>query len=207
LRPAIALIATIIAAHVIEFLGGLRVFPVTVYLFPAVLVPQLLTLVIVPWLAVTLIPVRRPRVILRGIGSIAIAFVLWAICIFAFRIPSFLLGLIWQVRRVATTGQVESAAQKCLQLLPNGGEVKGPNAFARETYDDERWHQIKDYAFVRLADNDCVIYVDPPRVEFAWGGALMGHTGIRYSGDGNLSQSRDYRLIRWNPKVAFYQRS
>jgi hypothetical protein len=205
LRPTIALVATILAVHVIEFVGGLRVEPVSIYLFPAALVPMLLTLLIAPWLAVQLVPLRRPHLLWRVTGAIAVIFALLAFCTLSFRIPSYLLGFAYQVHRVATPEQIERAGTKCLEIYPNGGQIGAPFAFLKQPGDEERWQQLKEFAFAQLGDHDCTVYVDPPLVEFSWGGALIGHTGVRYSKNGNLRRSWDYRLIHWNSTVAFFQ--
>jgi hypothetical protein len=205
LRPTIALIAAVLATHIIEFVGGVRLSPLAIGLFPASLLPILLTLLIVPWLALTLVPLRKPARFLRLLGSIAVAIVLWAICFLALHFPSYLLGFVWQVKRVATPQEIERAALKCLEIQPGGGVIGAPFAFVRAPGDDERWQQLKQFRFLNLGEHDCTIYIDPPRVEFSWGGALIGHTGVRYIRDGTLSRDWDYRLYRWSPNVAFFQ--
>ena len=205
LRPTIAFVAAIFAIHVIEFVGGLRVEPLSIYLFPATLIPMLLLLLIVPWLAVELFPLQRPKLLLRAAAATAVTFTLIGFSMLTFRVPSYLLGFVYQVRHVATAEQVEQAAKRCLEICPHGGQIGAPHAFIRQPGDEERWKQLEDFAFAQLGDRRCMAYVDPPFVEFTWGGVLIGHTGVRYSGNRDLERSGDYRLIKWSPKVAFFQ--
>ena len=205
LAPAIALLAAIVATHVIDFTGGYRVFLLSILLFPAALIPELAAIFFVVWLALELIPIRGNRVFLRGICSIALALILGVACLQILRIPSFLFGFAYQVRRIAAPEQIEQTAMKCLELLPAGGTIGAPRAFLREPKDEALWSLLPHHDFLRLGDDTCMIYVDPPRVEFGWGGALIGHTGIRYSADANSRRSWDYASLRWNQRITFYK--
>jgi hypothetical protein len=207
---AIALPILIIAFDIVGFVGGHSgqdiILPFT--LFPAGLLPAGLALIASCILVVAAaIALFRRR--FRRAGALALVLCFsWAVSPRFLPQSPFLLGFAMRLRQLSSPAEITSASQLCLSLMPSGGRVYGPKKIFGPSPEEEEnskpiWKALDGYRFVHLLDDTCVIFVEPPNVDFTWGGALPGHWGIRVLG------SRDTivvpRSVRFSDNIVLFR--
>ena len=176
----VLVVSSVIIWDVVAFAGGYSVFP----LFGALFLILPFVFLVSCWTAVFLvITLFRKRLRLAAILA-AVVCLSWALSPWFLARSAFLHGLAARVRISTTPAEIESAAQLSLLLRPAGGTIFGPKrsfaGTAKEEEENKRaWDALSKYGFVHLADDLCVISVQPPDVSFEWGGSVLGHWGIR----------------------------
>ena len=207
---AAAIVVAVIAWDAVEFAGGYNAFPIVLGFLPASFFLFALTS-LTTCVAAVLILVALVR---RRIGS---AFILalvvagsWLLSPWFVARSAFLLGLRARLHQSSSPSEIQSVAQTCLSLMPSGGKIFGPRKVMgsrpEEAEQSQRvWDAISSHSFIHLDGDTCVIFVQPPRVSFTWGGALPGHWGILVGGPFDPAPGFYHQTIRLADGIVLFR--
>lgn len=123
---------------------------------------------------------------------------------------AFLLGFRTRLHHSSSPTEIQSVAQTCISLMPNGGRIYGPQKIMApspiEAEQSQRaWDAISSHSFVHLNGDTCVIVVEPPAVRFIWGGALPGHWGILVGAPPERGPYFDHQTIRFADGIILFR--
>lgn len=169
--------------HLFQAISGYFAFIPFANFFPLTAAFFLFELILLGWLAVELCRAASSFHLGFRVPAAIIVFVLGClVCFDVALLPSYLFGFSVRVRQMANPNDIALAAQRCLQLMPEGGSIAGPKKPLADDQDDKRWRQLSHFRFVHIGNDSVLIVVQPPQVRFAWGGALVGHVSVVYCG-------------------------
>jgi hypothetical protein len=208
---AVVLASLAVGWDAVEFAGGYSAFPIVL---PFLFLPASFLLLALTFLAscaaaiVMLVALARRQwwlaVVLIGMLGISWLFSPW----FLGR-PAFLLGFATRLRMLSSPAEIRLASATCLSLMPNGGQAFGPGRVSPDDQKEESkrvWAALSQLRFVHLLDDTCAVFVDPPSVEFSWGGALPGHWGIYVLASNETKASSQYlETLRFSDKIVLFR--
>jgi hypothetical protein len=206
----VSIVASVIIWDAVLFANGYSVFPPPHGPLILLFVLALLFLASGGAALVAVIAIFRKRFQL-AVGLVVVVCLSWALSPRFFAPSSFLFGLAARVRSSTSPAEIESAAQLCTSLLPQGGYIHGPKKSGPDRNPEEeqetrrRWDALSRYGFVHLGDDRCLVFVQPPDVTFEWGGSVLGHWGIRVLGSRH-DAAPEYYLdsLRYSDKTLLF---
>jgi hypothetical protein len=193
---------------IVDFLGGYRGFHLSVSLFPAILIPFLFAAIFTLIVLVRAIwSIIRLRSIVRSIIIILATLGFWLTPRIFFNEDAYLLGFKYRVQRLSSSQELREIADKARELLIEQRWLPGPgkNLWEEEVH-AELWEKMPKSKIISGNTNFVVISVDDNYdVNLSWGGALVGHWGIRIA-EGNVEQSKyDAAYIMLEKDIAVYK--
>ncbi|HKP04276.1 MAG TPA: hypothetical protein VJU77_13065 [Chthoniobacterales bacterium] len=177
---AFAVIAAVLGSDAVEFVAGFNSFPVPIGFLRAACFPFAWSAFATG--AAVIVALFWRRIECAVILALTIV-TCWLVSSLLAGRPMFLLGFATRLHVSSSPAEIQSVAQTCLSLMPDGGSIYGPRKGLRpppEKAEQSRraWDAIRAHSFVHMDGDTCVIFVRPPEVEFSWGGALPGHWGV-----------------------------
>jgi hypothetical protein len=207
---AAVIVFAVVAWDAIEFSGGYNAFPIILGFLPASFFLFALTsLTTCVATVLVLVALVRHRIRYASILALVVA-VGWLFSPWFLARSAFLLGLGTHLHQSSSPSEIQSVAQTCLSLMPNGGTIFGPRKVMgsrpEEAEQSQRaWNEISSHSFVHLDRDTCVIFVKPPEVSFTWGGALPGHWGILVGGPSDPTPSFYHQTIRFADSIVLFR--
>jgi hypothetical protein len=180
---AFAVIAGALGSDAVEFVAGFNSFPVPIgFLRSACLSFAWSAFATSAAVIVIGVALFRRRIECAVILALTIV-TCWLVSPLLAGQPMFLLGFATRLHVSSSPAEIQSVAQTCLSLMPDGGSIYGPRKSLGpppEKVERSRraWNAIRGHSFVHIDGDTCVIFVRPPEVTFSWGGALPGHWGV-----------------------------
>jgi len=198
---------------VIDFLSGYREFPLHVLLFPAGLISLLFAAIFTLIVLIrALWSVIRLRNIIRSIvfALLVVAFWFtprWFLPKFCPERP-FMLGFRNRVLKLSSPQELHGIAAKARILLNEEKHLPGPGRIwlpeKKEKYSD-LWKKIPESKlFTSHNSRVCISVSDNNDVEIFWGGALIGHWGIRISDYPLERKTYDNEFVSIEPNLVLF---
>jgi len=207
---AVVLASLAVSWDAVQFAGGYSTFPILV---PFLFIPASFLLFTLMFLAscaaaiIVLVALARRQFWLAAV-LIGVLGVSWLLSPWFLARPAFLLGFATRLRMLSSPAEIQLASATCLSLMPNGGQAFGPNKVSPDDQQEESkrvWDALSRFRFVHLLDDTCAVFVDPPSVEFSWGGALPGHFGIHVLSSSDARAPSQYlQTVRFSDKIVLF---
>lgn len=148
---------------------------------PAGLVPMLITIMCTFYLIVISIVSlfqRNARLVVLTCAGLGCLFFLIIFTVQQARI--FQIGFRTRIESQITPEELRQIAASVQNLLPENGRIAGPEKNFSTTKDERRqWEILSDTTAIEKLDQWMVIFNNPQTVGISWGGALIGHWGIK----------------------------
>ena len=174
----------------IEYAGGLSGFPLCVGAFPAQIIPLLIQLFAIAALIIFLIRAVRNK---SAKGVVAICLVVAIACFFCdwfiSPVQFFKAGFRVRIHRTISPEELRTLARVARAEIPMGnisfrpGEgilpSPGKGSLWEEAEHRKMWDAVTNQTAIGKLDPGLVVCVSSNDVELSWGGALVGHWGLR----------------------------
>jgi hypothetical protein len=177
----IAFLSTV-SLFVISYVGGRAGMPVSIAGLPAQIVPHLINTSCIGCLLLLLLLAMVKR---KHVGATVTALLLsTAFAAAGFLFPParlFKLGFRERLQARLSVDELRQIARVFQQNAPPDGKLPGPGKRSLWTEQEHApfWTALTNSTSLGKLDSFIVIYKQPDNVELSWGGALIGHWGVR----------------------------
>ena len=214
----VILIFSIAGVYVIDYMGGYAAFPLSIMLFPAVLVPAFFALLAFVMLSIISVKglIRRSRTYqdFLNIGVIAILIVIIVFVPF----PDYVHGLRDRIKSgVGYEGLREFAQElggreELIRRFPEGPDssyqlLKTPKRYGPLSKEEQDiWDEFADkYEFLHWNRGMAHVFIRNNIMTVEWGGALVGHWGFQVALHGTAFKNEDRgRYLKVEDDIQFY---
>ena len=167
---------------VISYEGGRAGMPISIFNLPAEIVPYFINFACAVSLLVLLFMAmaKRKQVIvalfalLLSIGFAAVGFITPPIKVFQ-------LGFRERIKATLSADELRQIARVFQENAPTNGFLPGPRKGSLWTENEHGplWTKMTNSTSLGKLDDWVVVFKHPDEVELSWGGALVGHWGVR----------------------------
>ena len=192
----------------LDYIGGRENFPLTVWLFPAGLIPFFLAACCILTLFVrTVVSIFKRKEFVYKFILCVIALAAFVIILNSF--PSskiFLFGFRTYVLSRVTPDQIEDIASSFDKYVSPDKKLSGPKNYSTDELDNKsKWAHVSENSAIGQLNDSCVLYkTDDDGIIVEWGGTLIGHWGLRIT-KGNIQRlPQEFAYLQLNDRIAAY---
>ncbi len=210
--PAILVVVCVAIIPCLTYLGGLAGHPLAILLLPADSLPFLVAVAFSLWtIGLIVYSAIKRRLLYPSISSLILIVTAWSIPLFLYRLlptSPFLLGFHRRISAKFTPDQLRLVAAKAISLSKEEDHWYLPSPQKLSLWDPKSdaplWAEMNRVPGFSKFDGPFEIEVWQGNVYITWGGALIGHWGIRIDSSSVARKDNGYSFLALEPDIAVY---